>query len=141
MNYKPKKKLFISCPMKGRTEEAIRHDMDRMHKMAEVVFDQELEVIPTYIEHTPPETVNQPIWYLGESIKKMAEADYFIGVVGLTQNRGCEVEAHVAHAYEVRCTFVNSDEFMPEVLAADRTAFAQEMEAKGNIMAPMAVCC
>lgn len=23
-----KKKLYISCPMKGRTEEAIRHDMD-----------------------------------------------------------------------------------------------------------------
>jgi hypothetical protein len=136
-----KKKLYISCPMKGRTEEAIRRDMDRMHKVAEIVFDQELEVIPTYVKHDPPETGNKAIWCLGESIKKMAEADYFIGVVGLTQNRGCEVEAHVAHAYEVRCTFVNADEFMPEVLAADRIAYAQEMEAKGNIMAPMPVCC
>lgn len=27
-----KKKLYISCPMAGRSEEAIRHDMDRMHK-------------------------------------------------------------------------------------------------------------
>lgn len=49
-----KKKLFISCPMKGRTEEDIRHDMNRMHKMAEIVFDQELEVIPSYIENDPP---------------------------------------------------------------------------------------
>lgn len=141
MSTNTKKKLFISCPMRGRSEDAIRRDMDRMHKMAEIVFDQELEVIPTYIEHIPPETTNKSIWCLGESIKKLAEADYFIGVAGLTQNRGCEVEAHVAHAYEVRCTFVNADEFMPEVLAADRTAFAQEMEAKGNIMAPMPVCC
>lgn len=141
MSNNTKKKLFISCPMKGRTEEAIRRDMDRMHKVAEIVFDQELEVIPTYIEHNPPATVNQAVYYLGASIQKLAEADYFIGVVGLTQNRGCEVEAHVAHAYDVRCTFVNADEFMPEVLAANRTAFAQEMEAKGNIVASMPVCC
>lgn len=32
MNTNTKKKLYISCPMKGRTEEAIRHDMNRMHK-------------------------------------------------------------------------------------------------------------
>ena len=60
-----KKKLYISCPMKDRTEEAIRHDMDRMHKMAEIVFDQELEVIPTYVKHDPPETGNKAIWCLG----------------------------------------------------------------------------
>ena len=49
------KKLFISCPMKGRTEENIRKSMEKMHKIAEIIFDQELEVIPTYIEDNPPE--------------------------------------------------------------------------------------
>lgn len=43
------KKLFISCPMKGRTEENISKSMDQMHKIAEIIFDQELEAIPTYI--------------------------------------------------------------------------------------------
>lgn len=110
-----KKKLYISCPMKGRTEAAIRHDMDRMHRVAEAVFDQELEVIPSYIEHTPPETVNQGIWYLGESIKKMAEADYFIGVTGAYGARGCRVEAEAACAYEIPSFFVEAHQFMPEV--------------------------
>ena len=110
-----KKKLYISCPMKGRTEEAIRHDMDRMHKMAEIVFDQELEVIPTCIEHTPPETGNKAIWCLGESIKKMAEADYFIGVTGAYGARGCQVEAEAACAYEIPFFFVEAHQFMPEV--------------------------
>ena len=110
-----RKKLFISCPMKGRTEEAIRHDMDRMHKMAEIVFDQELEVIPTYIEHDPPETSNKAIWYLGESIKKMAEADYFIGVMGAYGARECRVEAETAAAYELPSFFVEAYQFMPDV--------------------------
>lgn len=34
------KKLFISCPMKGRTEENIRKTMDKMHKIAEAMFEQ-----------------------------------------------------------------------------------------------------
>lgn len=74
------KKLFISCPMKGRTEENIRKSMEKMHKLAEIIFDQKLEVIPTYIEDNPPESSNQGIWYLGKSIELLADADYFIGV-------------------------------------------------------------
>lgn len=115
MNTNTKKKLYISCPMKGRTEEAIRHDMDRMHKLAEIVFDQELEVIPTYVKHDPPETGNKAIWYLGESIKNMAEADYFIGVIDVYGARGCRVEAETAGAYEIPTYFVSAYPFMPEV--------------------------
>ena len=64
-------KLFISCPMRGRTEEQIRKSMERMHKIAEAIFDEELEVIPTYFEGTPPENANDRLWYLGKSIEKM----------------------------------------------------------------------
>lgn len=145
MNDNPKKKLFISCPMKGRTEEAIRHDMDRMHKVAENVFDQELEVIPSYIEHTPPETVNQRIWYLGESIKKMAEADYFIGVVDAYGASGCQVEAEVARRYGILSTYVEADVFMPEVNALWRKEqmeryTAEQVCALGNVREHMPVC-
>lgn len=110
-----KKKLYISCPMKGRTEEAIRHDMDRMHRVAEAVFNQELEVIPTYVKHDPPETGNKAIWCLGESIKKMSEADYFIGVNGVYGVRGCRVEAETAAAYEIPSFFVEAYQFIPDV--------------------------
>lgn len=143
MNTNTKKKLYISCPMKGRTEEAIRHDMDRMHKMAEIVFDKELEVIPTYIENDPPKGVNWPIWYLGESIKKMAEADYFIGVVGLTQNRGCEVEARIARDYGIPSTHVGCQTMMPDVIELDRKAYIERISAEcatGVAHAPMPVC-
>lgn len=36
------KKLFISCPMRGRTEYAIKASMEQMHRIAEAVFGEEL---------------------------------------------------------------------------------------------------
>lgn len=108
------KKLFISCPMKGRTEENIKNSMARMHKIAELVFDQELEVIDTYIPDSAPEGVNRGVWYLGESIKRMAEADYFIGIRYSEAFRGCGVEQEVAEAYKIPTTYVGINEMMPD---------------------------
>ena len=55
------KKLFISCPMRNRTEYAIKASMEQMHRIAEAVFGEELEVIPTYFEGDPPENSNQAL--------------------------------------------------------------------------------
>lgn len=96
------KKLFISCPMNGRTEENINKSMDKMHKIAEVVFEQKLDVIDTYIEEDPPEGVNAGVWYLGKSIEMMSEADYFIGVSRYSYLwNDCSIETHIAKAYNI----------------------------------------
>lgn len=117
---KANKKLFISCPMKGRTEENIRNSMERMHKMAELVFNQELDVIPSYIEHTPPKDSNQAIWYLGESIKMLSEADYFVGVNYSSVFKGCTAERNIAHSYGIPSTTVSIREFMPDAYEIER---------------------
>ncbi|MBE5928479.1 MAG: hypothetical protein E7267_03780 [Lachnospiraceae bacterium] len=109
-----KKKLFISCPMKGRTEENIRKSMEKMHKMAEIVFEQELEVIPSYVEDNPPENTNQAIWYLGKSVQLLAEADFFIGVDWNEFFKGCSAERAIARDYGIRSTYVNMYEIMPD---------------------------
>lgn len=113
------KKLFISCPMKGRTEENIRKSMEKMHKMAEIIFDQKLEVIPTYIDHNPPENTNAAVWYLGESIKKLSEADYFIGIEYSEVFKGCEIENRVAMSYGIRRTHVNMRDLMPDAVEVE----------------------
>ena len=117
------KKLFISCPMKGRTEENIRRSMEKMHKLAEIVFDQELEVIPTYIEDNPPENAKQAIWYLSKSIEKMAEADYFIGIDHSSCFNGCNIERNVASYYGIPMHSVDIRRFMPDVLEVERDYF------------------
>lgn len=116
------KKLFISCPMKGRTEENIRKSMEKMHKMAEIIFDQELEVIPTYIDDNPPENSQQGVWYLGKSIQLLADADYFIGVSHSDFYKGCMVERDVARRYGITSFHVGFEDLMPDAVEVIRKA-------------------
>lgn len=62
------KKLFISCPMKGRTEQEIKESIEKMKKIAEIYEGEELELIDSYIEQNPPQNCNQGLWDLGESL-------------------------------------------------------------------------
>ena len=48
------KKLFVSVPMKGRTEEEIKASIQKMKKIAEIYEGEELELIDSYIEDNPP---------------------------------------------------------------------------------------
>lgn len=112
------KKLFISCPMNGRTEENIKKSMEKMHKIAEIVFDQKLEVIDSYVEENPPENVNQGIWYLGKSIQLLSKADYFIGIDYNDFWKGCLTESRIAQMYGIPMTCVQLDELMPDAVEA-----------------------
>lgn len=108
------KKLFISVPMRDKSEEQIRKAMDKMHKLAEVMFGEELEVIPSYIEHNPPKGSREAVWYLGESIKKMAEADYFIGVDDCGSYYGCAIENNIAYRYGIPLYIIPYSLIYPE---------------------------
>ena len=118
------KKLFISVPMKGRTEENIKNSMARMHKIAELVFDQELEVIQSYIPDNAPENTNRSIWYLGESIKMMSEADYFVGIGYSECFKGCQIEKDVAAAYGIPFTTVQVEEMMPDAAEIEKNYYS-----------------
>lgn len=69
---KTMKKLFVSVPMKGRTEEEIKASIQKMKKIAEIYEGEELELIDSYIEDNPPKDSKEAVWYLGESLKKLA---------------------------------------------------------------------
>ena len=105
-------KLFISCPMNGLTDEMIKANREKMHKIAEIVFDKKLEVIPSYIlpAGEVPEGAMTSMWYLGRSIQMMSEADYYIGVNAFydCDYPGCVIENNVAHNYGLRTYFVDS---------------------------------
>lgn len=105
------KKLFVSVPMKGRTEEEIKNNMDYMHKIAEAAFGEELEMIDTYIDYDAPENSISSVWYLGESLKKLATADCFVGVADgdlVKTYTGCFIEGAVAMEYGIPHYFISS---------------------------------
>lgn len=104
------KKLFISCPTIGLTRETIKANIEKMHKIAEIVFDQELEVIPCYRPVEAVEEDNQAsIWCLGRSIQMMSKADYYIGAnLFHGYSHECEIENNVATTYGIQRYFVDS---------------------------------
>ena len=96
------KKLFISVPMKGRTEEEIKASIQKMKKIAEIYEGEELELIDSYIEDNPPKGNNEAIFYLGESIKKLAQADVFVGICESYEWSGCRIENITAESYGIK---------------------------------------
>ena len=96
------KKLFVSVPMKGRTEEEIKASIQKMKKIAEIYEGEELELIDSYIEDNPPKDSKEAVWYLGESLKKLARADVFIGICESYDWNGCCIERETADKYGIK---------------------------------------
>ena len=97
------KKLFISQPMRGLTDEEILKVREEIKARAEYVIGEPLELINSYIEDYPRE-INKsiPVWYLGKSIQFLSQADiaYFGG--DWRNARGCKIEYEVAIAYGIK---------------------------------------
>lgn len=96
------KKLFVSVPIKGRTEEEIKASIQKMKKIAEIYEGEELELIDSYIEDNPPKDSKEAVWYLGESFKKLAQADVFIGICEDYNWNGCCIERETAERYGIK---------------------------------------
>lgn len=110
-------KLFISCPMRGRTEEQIRKSMDQMHKIAEAIFDEKFEVIDTWIADNAPACNRAQLWYLGKSIEMLSQADAFIGIYDDQKGfDGCIVENYTAKLYGIPQYLVNLSYVAPDVI-------------------------
>lgn len=96
------KKLFISLPMAGLSEEEIRKRIAEYKENAEYLMGEELELIDTFIVNGPDENIKDPgLWYLGKSIMMMAEADVVYFGRGWRSARGCVVEYEAAYRYKI----------------------------------------
>ena len=65
-------------------------------------------MVHSYIDESV-ECNNVGIWYLGESIKRMSDADYFIGFDTTFVNttfKGCEIEREIAAAYDIPSCYI-----------------------------------
>lgn len=119
------KKLFISCPMRGRSNEAIYATMEQMHRIAEAVFNEELEVIQTHcILNEPLKDANLSLWRFGNSIQYLACADYFIGVYDSKREfKGCVNENRIASDYGIPSYLINVERVAPDVADERDTLF------------------
>lgn len=94
------KRLFISQPMRGLTDEEILATRDRLHKQAENYLGEKLILIDSFMEDYPGE-INKhiPVWYLAKSIELLSTADVVYFGKGWEDARGCKLEYQTANAY------------------------------------------
>ena len=107
------KKVFISCPMKGRTADNIKKTMDKMYKCAEAMLGEEAEMISSIVKDTPPMRTDARIWHLGESIKALSDADLIVtlSLPYHVRSKGCEIEQQVAAEYGIEILNIGGDCF------------------------------
>lgn len=96
---KAMKKLFISQPMRGKTDEEILKERKALIADVYMKTHEEIEVIKSFFESAPTDAT--PLWYLGESLKLLGTADFAVFAPGWQDYRGCRIEHDAAVAYGV----------------------------------------
>ena len=93
------KKLLISQPMNGKTNEDIKKAREKAIKSAVHHLGEEVEVIDSFFKDAPYGA--NPLWYLGKSIELMSEADAVFFAKGWEGARGCRIEYTCAIEYGI----------------------------------------
>ena len=94
------KRIFISQPMKDKTDEQILEERNRAISAVHEKFQgEEIEVIDSFFQSAPHDA--KPLWFLAKSLGIFSVADvaYFIG--DWKNYRGCKIENTCAKEYGI----------------------------------------
>lgn len=105
-------KLFVSQPMTGLSDDeimkaryyAVREAERKIrNKTNTYTRHKVLEVIDSFFQDAPTDAKH--LWYLGESLKKLSEADVVIFAKNWQKSRGCKIEHEAAVAYGIEVMY------------------------------------
>lgn len=111
----PKHKLFISCPTKDRTEEDIKKSFEVLKRTAEAYTGENLEVVNPYESKTFKSDAER-IRSIGDSIRLMADVDYFITIEKYWEDTECSVEDLIAGRYGMKRMLAMTEFVAPDFL-------------------------
>ncbi len=93
------KKLFISQPMKGKSDEEILRERKNAIKSAEELLGEPVELIDSFFRSAPADA--RPLWFLGKSLELLSTADVAYFAKGWEDARGCKIENICAVEYGI----------------------------------------
>lgn len=93
------KKLFISQPMKDKTNEEILEVRERAIANATEFLGEEVEVIDSFFKDAPHEA--KPLWFLAKSLELLSTADVAVFAHGWDDYRGCRIEHECCLSYGI----------------------------------------
>lgn len=97
------KKVMISQPMRGKTNEQIKYERERLVKE---LTDAGYEVLDTVFENAPADE-DTAIYMLSQSIRFLGRADMVVFMKGWEHARGCKIEHEVAVNYGKEIVYCN----------------------------------
>ena len=93
------KKLFISQPMRGKSDEEILVTREQAIKAAQELVGEPVEVIDSFFQNAPADA--RPLWFLGKSLELLSTADVTYFAEGWQEARGCRIEHECAVEYGI----------------------------------------
>ena len=93
------KKLFISQPMRGKTDEEILAVREKAIASAKRQIGEDVEVIDSFFQNAPVDA--NPMWYLAKSLELLSTADVAYFAKGWEEARGCRIENTCAIEYGI----------------------------------------
>ncbi len=93
------KKLFISQPMQGKTDDQILAEREKAIRSAKEHTGEDIEVIDSFFRDAPVSA--RPLWFLGKSLELLSTADVAYFAHGWQDARGCRIENQCAIDYGV----------------------------------------
>lgn len=93
------KKLFISQPMKGKTDEEILKEREKAIASAQKQLGEPVEVIDSFFQNAPVGA--RPLWFLGKSLEMLSKADIAYFAKDWEEARGCKIENRCAIEYGI----------------------------------------
>ena len=94
-------KVFISQPMKDKTNEQIEAERKRAIDFIKAANEGcEVEIIDSFFKDAPHEA--KPLWFLGKSLELLSTADVAYFIRGWIEYRGCRIENQCAHQYGIK---------------------------------------
>ena len=92
-------KVFISQPMKGKTNEEIKAERNRLIGKVRALYGDDIEIIDSFFENAPADA--RPLWFLGKSLELLATVDVAAFARGWRDARGCRIENICAIEYGI----------------------------------------
>lgn len=102
-------KVFISQPMKDKTDEEIKIERQKaIDNIAELYPDEKIEIIDSFFEEAPRDA--KPLWFLGKSFELLSQADIAYFCKDWYKYRGCAMEHMACAKYEIDTIYYNQKE-------------------------------
>ena len=97
-------KIFISQPMKDKTNQEIEQERNYIIEKSKTYFG-EIEVIDSFFKDAQHDV--KPLWFLGKSLELLSTADVVVFAKNWENSRGCRIEHECAVQYGIKIVYFN----------------------------------